>query len=95
MAPLYAIIFMDSLEEDILSNSLVKPLVWWSHIYGMFLIWGHGQEELQKFLIATIKSIAEYSWAKKYFLDVTCMKKGNQLITDFYVKPTDTNRLSN
>ena len=40
----------------------------------------------------TIKSIVEYSWAKKYFLDVTCMKKGNQLITAFYVKPTDTNQ---
>ena len=27
MAPPYAVIFMDSLEEDILSNSLLKPLV--------------------------------------------------------------------
>ena len=28
MTPPYAIIFMDSLEEDILTNSLLKPLVW-------------------------------------------------------------------
>ena len=28
MVPPYAIIFIDSLEKDILSNSLLKPLVW-------------------------------------------------------------------
>ena len=28
MTPPYAIIFMDSLEEDILNNRLLKPLVW-------------------------------------------------------------------
>ena len=28
MVPTYAIIFMDSLEEDILSNSLLKHVVW-------------------------------------------------------------------
>ena len=32
MAPPCGIIFMDSLEEDMLSNSLLKPLVWWYYI---------------------------------------------------------------
>ena len=50
MAPPYAIIFMDSLEEDILSNSLLKPLVWWRYIDDIFIMWEHGEEELQKFL---------------------------------------------
>ena len=50
MAPPYAIIFMDSLEEDILSNSLLKPLVWWRYIDDIFMMWEHGEEELQKFL---------------------------------------------
>ena len=57
--------------------------------------WKHGEEELKKFLETlncyhpTIKFTAEYSRAKVNFLDVTVMKKGNQLVTDVYVKPTD------
>ena len=37
----------------------------------------------------TIKFSAEYSLATINFLDVAVMKKGNQLVTDLYVKPTD------
>ena len=98
MAPPYAIIFMDSLEEDILSNSLLKPLVWWRYIDDIFMMWEHGEEELQKFLETlncyhpTIKFTAEYSRAKINFLDVTVIKKGNQLVTDLYIKPTDTHQ---
>ena len=88
---------MDSLEEDILSNSLLKPLVWWHYIDDIFMIWEHG-EELQKFLETlncyhpTIKFTAEYSRAKINFLDVTVIKKGNQLVTELYIKPTDTHQ---
>ena len=98
MAPPYAILFMDSLEEDILSNSLLKPLVWWRYIDDIFMVWEHGEEDLKKFLETldcyhpTIKFTAEYSSAKINFLNVTVMKKGNQLVTDLYVKPTDTNQ---
>ena len=38
----------------------------------------------------TIKITAEYSRAKIIFLGVTVMKKGNQLVTDLYEKPSDT-----
>ena len=41
---------MDSLEEDILSNSLLKPLVWWRYIDDIFMMWEHGEEELQNYL---------------------------------------------
>ena len=40
----------------------------------------------------TIKFTAEYSMVKINFLDVTVMKKGNQLVTDLYVKLTDTHQ---
>ena len=95
MAPPYAIIFMDSLEEDILSNSLLKSLVWWRYIDDIFMMREHGEKKLKKFLEtlncyhSTIKFTAEYSRAKTNFLDVTVMKNGNQLVTDLYVKPTD------
>ena len=96
MVPSYAIILMDSLEEDILSN--MKPLVWWCYIDDIFMMWEHGEEELQKFLETlncyhpTINFIAEYSRAKINFLDATVIKKSNQLVTDLYIKPTDTHQ---
>ena len=43
MAPPYAIIFMRSLEEDILSKSLLKPLFRWRYIVDIFMIWEHGE----------------------------------------------------
>ena len=98
MAPPYAIIFMDSLQEDILSNSLLKALMRWRYIDDIFMVWEHGEEELKKFLETlncyhpTIKFTAESSKAKINFLDVTVMKKGNQLATDLYVKPTCTHQ---
>ena len=96
ITPPYTIIFMDSLEEHILSNSLLKPLVWWRYNDDKLMVWEHGEEELKKFLEAlncyhpTIKYTAEYSIARMNFLDVTVMKKGNELVTNLYVKPTDT-----
>ena len=47
MAPPY--IFMGFLKEEILSNNLLRPLLWWRYINDFF-IWEHGEEELQKFL---------------------------------------------
>ena len=58
----------------------------------------HEEEELHKFLETlnwyhpTIKFTAEYSRTKIDFRDVTVMKKGNQLVTDVYVKPTNTHQ---
>ena len=72
---------MDSLEEDKLSNSLLKLLVPWRYIDDIFVAWEHGNEELKKFLgtldcyHSTIKFGAEYSKAEINFLDVTVMKR--------------------
>ena len=61
-------------------------------------MWEHGEEEIQKFLETlncyhpTIKFTAEHCRAKINFLDVTVIKKGNQLVTDLYIKPTDTHQ---
>ena len=49
MGPPYAILFMDSLEEDILSNNLLKLSIWWRYIDDVSMMWEHGEEELQKF----------------------------------------------
>ena len=60
------------------------------------MVWELGEEEFQKFLDALncyhspLKFTAGYSRVQINFLDVTVMKKGNQLVTDLYVKLTDT-----
>ena len=57
-----------------------------------------GKKNFKKFLETlncyhpTINFIAEYSSAKINFLDATVIKKGNQLVTDLYIKPTDTHQ---
>ena len=38
----------------------------------------------------TIKFTTNYLWETLRFLDVEVIKKGNQLVTDLYIKPTDT-----
>ena len=97
MAPTYAILFRDSL-EDMFSNSLLKAIVWWRYIDNIFMMWEHGEEELKKFLETlnyyhpTITFTAEHSRTKIIFLDLTIMKKGIQLVTDLYVKLTGKNQ---
>ena len=98
MAPPYAILFMSDLEQKFLDSSPLKPLVWWRYIDDIFLIWQHGEESLTKFLEnlndchPTIKFTAEHSREKINFLDVEVSVKGNKLVTDLYIKPTDTHQ---
>ena len=97
MAPPCAIMFINSPEEDILSKSLLKPLVWWHYFEDNFMMWKNEEEEFQNFLETLNcyhpnKLIAEYSRTKINFLDVPVMKTGNQLVTDLNIKPTDTHQ---
>ena len=70
MATPFAIIFIDSLEEDTLKQSLLKCLIWWCYIDDISMTWKYVEEELQKFLESfnfyhpTIKFAAEYSKGK-------------------------------
>ena len=62
------------------------------------MLWQHGEKELEKFLEflncyhPTIKFTANYSWEEINFPGVSVRKKNNQLVTDLYVKPTDTHQ---
>ena len=44
MAPNYAIIFMHSVEQEILKNSKLKPMVWRRFIDDVFIIWTHRKD---------------------------------------------------
>ena len=83
MASPYSIIFIDSLEEDILTrHSLLKPLLWWRYIEEIFKVWDLRAEKLKKFLETincnrpTIKFTAEHSKVKNKFSGCYCYEKG-------------------
>ena len=48
MVPFHATIFMASPEETILSNSVLKPIVWWCYIDHIIMVWEYGEEEIKK-----------------------------------------------
>ena len=64
----------------------------------IFFIWEHGEESLEKFLNKlnsfhpTIKFTAEYSKETINFLDVNIRLVEGELMTDLFVKPTDTHQ---
>ena len=97
-APPYVILFMGYLEDKILNSFVEKLLVWWRYIDDIFMVWQHGEEKLKEFLKILnschpkIKFTAEYSSDKVNFLDVEVIRSGNKLLTDLYIKPTDTHQ---
>ena len=62
------------------------------------MIWKHGEEKLKEFLKIlnsshpTTNFTAEYSLDKVNVLDVEVIRCGNKLLTDLYIKPTDTHQ---
>ena len=73
-------------------------MIWRRYIADTFFIWEHGEESLEKFLNKlntfhpTIKFTAEYSKEAINFLDVNVRLVEGELMTDFFVKPTDTHQ---
>ena len=78
MAPPYAIIFMDSLEEDILSNSLLKPLVWWRYFHDIFMMWEHGSKVFRgsELLSSHYEVYSRIPQGKNNFFRCYCYEKG-------------------
>ena len=50
VAPNYAIIFMHKIETELLQKSPIQPTFFKRFIDDIFMIWPHGEDELQKFL---------------------------------------------
>ena len=100
-APSYANIFMAQWEEDIIERATHKPQNWNRFLDDVFLIWKHGQKELDKFFTflnndnPCIKLKQEVSNTQVNFLDTTVFKGPHiatkkRLSTKVYHKPTDT-----
>jgi len=97
MAPSYANLFMQQIEEAFLATSHLQPYLWIRYIDDIFMIWLHNQYELDKFIIDlnqfhhTIKFTHECSTTTINFLDVTITHHEGTLHTRSYHKPTDAN----
>ena len=98
MAPSYANIFMGKLEQQLLACTRKKPAIWWRYIDDVFTLWNHGEESLNSFVEEinqahpTIKFTTEWSRDSASFLDTTVKIVDGRIVTDLYVKPTDTHQ---
>ena len=96
-APPYSILFMADLGKRFLSDIDLKPYICWRYIDDIFLIWEHGEESLlflEKInkIHAAIKFTADWSYSSVNFVDVKVIIKDGKIITDLYVKPTDSHQ---
>ena len=95
MALNYAIIFMHKIETELLKKSPLQPTFFKRFTDDIFLIWSHGEEQLQKFLEMinihhrTIKFTEEHSNQQIAFLDTLVYKEDGKLQTKVYHKKTD------
>ena len=100
-APAFANIFMGSFENLLLETCSYRPWVWRRFLDDIFIIWLHGRERLDEFLLAlnsyheSIKFTWEIGNGKISFLDVMISFNGRKFSTDVYHKPTDTHQYLN
>ena len=102
MAPSYANIFMDDIEQAFLSTQPTRPLLWLRYIDDILCIWpNNNRDELTGFLEAlnSFHHTLRFTWtisdAQVDFLDVTLYKGSRFLTTGVldmktYFKPTNT-----
>ena len=96
MAPSYAILYMANFEQHALTTYRLRPKLWIRYIDDIFLIWQHGNQELELFveflntINGTIRFTCESDPEKLPFLDVTVIRgEDNKMDTTLYIKPTD------
>ena len=97
LAPLFANLFMDDLEEKFVYTYQVQPFIWKRFIDDIFIIWTHGETKRNKFVTYlntchdTIKFTAEISNTSIDFLDITVKNRNNGVLaTTLFCKPTDS-----
>ena len=94
MAPQYANIFMDHLEERILEKSTQKPILYLRCIDDIFTLWTHGKAALDIFCSQfnltdpNIQLTINFALDEINFLDNIIKIKDNKLVTTLYQKPT-------
>jgi hypothetical protein len=96
VAPTYANLFMNSLEEKYIYTRADCPRKWFRFIDDVFMIFRGTEIELKAFLDhcnnihADIKFTYEYSKTEVVFLDLRVYSSGQTIKTDLYTKPTNS-----
>ena len=99
LSPIVANLYMEHLEEIALQTAPSPPRLWLRYVDDTFVIWTHGQNELERFhehlnsqhpnIQFTVELEEEGRLA---FLDVQVPRHDTRLSTAVYRKPTHTNR---
>ena len=95
MAPAYAIIFMESVENSFLSSFPHKPTVYYRYIDDIFMIWSHGIDKFEQFLHNPTNTHHNTTFAYEVstalpLLDVLIrINNNNTIYTTAYCMPTD------
>ena len=99
VASTLANMFMGDFERKHIYTYRLQPRIWVRFIDDIFLLWTHGQMELDLFIQhlnrahQNITFTSEISETQVPFLDTLVIKSGASLRTDLYTKPTDANNL--
>ena len=99
LSPIVANLYMEHLEQAALRTTMLPPKLWLRYVDDTFVVWPHGQEELNRFhehlnrQHPNIKFTVEVEKDNKLaFLDVHVTRNDTKLNTGVYRKPTHTNR---
>ena len=90
--------FLGDFENRLFGDCDILPLIWWRYTDDIFMLCQHGEKKFKKFLEilnsyhSTIKFLANYPGKKISILDAKVIKKGNQLVAEIYLRPTDTHQ---
>ena len=93
---------MQDFEQRALTTTPLKPSLWLRYMDDTFVIWKHGDRELQSFLEHLNGQCAEIQFTMEketkgslLFLNVRVKKDGSKLATSVYRKPTHVDRYLN
>ena len=99
LSPVIANLYMEHLEENAMQRSPLPPHLWLCYVDDTFVIWPHGQDELQCFhehlngQHPNMKFTIEHEKENKLaFLDVLVTRSKTGLYTGVYRKPTHMDR---
>ena len=97
-APPCSILFVAGLEEHLRCDIDLRSYIWLRYIDDIFPIWEHGEESLKlssekiKSIHPKIKFTENWSYSLANFLHVKLALMDRKIITEFYVKLTDTHQ---
>ncbi|XP_060520792.1 uncharacterized protein LOC132698616 [Cylas formicarius] len=103
LSPVIANFFMEKFEQQALNTAQKKPKCWFRYVDDTFVIWSHGEKELQIFLahLNSINNKIKFTMetekdGRLAFLDVQVERRPNgKLGHKVYRKPTHTERYLN